>query len=87
MFIAQKRRRSRAPIGLAILALLATTAVAGAADPDWPDDTDNGWKKVIAYGRCAFEVFSALSPAQWAGAVLDCGKQFLDEPPIGVGGL
>ncbi len=87
MFIQSNRRRC-SPVVLALLAAsLAIAPVAGAADPDWPGETDEGWRKVLSYGRCAFEVFSAVTPAQWAGALLDCGKLFIDEPPIGVGGL
>ena len=88
MFIQLNRRPSRAPAVLAMLALLALAPMAAAAGPDSPGETtDNGWKKMVAYARCAFEVFSAATPAQWAGAILDCGKQFLDEPPIGIGGV
>ena len=83
----QKSHPFRAPVLLALFALLAAAPMARAADPDWPGDTDEGWRKVIAYSRCAFEVFMAITPAQWTGAFLDCGRQFLDEPPIGLGGL
>ena len=87
MYIPRSRHRSRARACLALMTLLAIAPTAGAADPDAPAETDEGWRKVIAYGRCAFEVFTAVSPVQWTAAFLDCGKQFLDEPPIGVGGL
>lgn len=87
MLLQRKRRPSRMPAALVLFALLAMSPAAGAADPDWPGETDEGWRKVIAYARCALEVFGAVSPAQWTGAILDCGRQFLDEPPVGVGGL
>jgi len=87
MFDQGKRHRSRAPALLALLALLSSAAVARAADEVGPDETGDGWRKVIAYGRCAFAVFSAVTPAQWTAAFFDCSRTFLDEPPIGVGGV
>jgi len=85
MFIHRQRRRARVPAILAFLTLLATTAVVHAAETDSPDETGDGWRKVVSYGRCAFAVFTAVSPVQWTAAFLDCGKLFLDEPPIGGG--
>jgi hypothetical protein len=85
MFIHRKRRRSCVPAVLTFLALLSTTAVVHAGELDAPDETGDGWRKVIAYGRCAFAVFTAVSPVQWTAAFLDCGKLFLDEPPLGGG--
>jgi hypothetical protein len=85
MFIHRKRRRTCLPAVLAFLTLLSATAVAHAGESDAPDDTGNGWRKVISYGRCAFGVFSAVSPVQWTAALLDCGNLFLDEPSIGGG--
>ena len=85
MFIHRQRRRARVPAILAFLTLLATTAVGHAAEPASPEETGDGWRKVVSYGRCAFAVFAAVSPVQWIGAFFDCGKLFLDEPPIGGG--
>jgi len=85
MFLHPKRRRSCMPAVLAFLALLSTSPAARAAESDAPDDTGDGWRKVLSYGRCAFGVFTAVSPVQWTSALLDCGKLFLDEPPIGGG--
>ena len=71
---------------LALALWLLSAPLAHAADGGDAGDPDEGWKKVVSYARCAFAVFVATSPVQWAGAILDCGRQFLDEPPLGAGG-
>ncbi len=76
------RRAPRAPALLTLLILLAVAPNARATDGDWADETDEGWKKVLSYGRCALLVFRAVSPAQWTAAFVDCGRLFLDEPPL-----
>lgn len=86
MFIHWKFRRCCLPALFALLSMLSTNAVAHAADADGSGEPDEGWRKVLAYGRCAFAVFSAVTPVQWAAAALDCGRLYLDEPPIGEGG-
>ena len=59
------RKTRGAPGALAMLTLLLLLVVAPAAraaDPDAPPDTADGWRKVIAYARCAFLVFAAATP-------------------------
>ncbi len=80
------RRIRGAPGALAMLTLLTlliAAPAARAADPDTPGDTADGWKKVVAYGRCAFLVFVAVSPTDWGAAFFDCSRLFLSEPPAG----
>jgi hypothetical protein len=67
---------------LVLAAFLAFAPCALASDPDWPSDTDDGWRKVLAYGRCALQVFGAVTPPQWGAAFLDCARLFLAEPPL-----
>ena len=77
-----------APSALALLTLLALLVVAPAAraEADAPPDTDTGWRKVLSYARCAFEVFRAVTPAEWSVAFFDCSRLYLSEPPLTGGG-
>ncbi len=76
------RRAPRGPALLALLLVLAVAPNARAFDADGSDQTDEGWKKVLSYGRCAFEVFKAANPVEWTAAFLDCTRLFLAEPPL-----
>ena len=49
-------------------------------------DTDEGWKKVVAFARCAVNVFRAVTPADWTVAFLDCTRLYLEEPALPGGG-
>ena len=83
------RRTRGAPGALAMLTLLLLLVVAPAtraADPDAPGDGADGWRKLVAYGRCAFLVFIATTPTDWAIAIGDCTRLFLEEPPTPGGG-
>ena len=79
------RRIRGAPGALATLALLALVLVAPAraADSAEDGDTEDGWKKVIAYARCAFNVFRAVGPTGWSVAFFDCTRLYMSEPPGG----
>ena len=76
------RRALRAPAFLALLLLLCVAPATRAAETD-PEPTADGWRKVLAYARCAFEMFKAITPTDWGAAFFDCGRTFLDEPPTG----
>lgn len=83
------RKTRGAPGALAMLTLLFLLMVAPAAraaDPDTSSDGADGWKKVVAYARCAFLVFAATTPTDWAVAVTDCTRLYLAEPPAPGGG-
>ena len=83
------RRTRGAPGALAslmLLALLIAAPAARAAEPDVPPDTADGWKKVVSYARCAFLVFVATSPTDWATAFFDCSRTFAAEPAAPGGG-
>lgn len=82
------RKTRGAPGALAMLTLLLLIAApaARAADPDVPGDGADGWKKVVAYTRCAFLVFVATAPTDWAVAITDCTRLYLEEPPVPGGG-
>ncbi len=84
------RRTRGALVMLAIAALSFVSPVAVpealAADPSEPTDTAEGWKKVLAYARCAFDVFRAVTPVDWASAGFECTRLFLAEPPLTPGG-
>ena len=67
------------------LAVALLAAPARAADPG-DGQTDEGWKKVLAYARCAINVFRAVSPTDWMVATIDCGRLMLDEPTYPGGG-
>lgn len=84
------RRIRGAPGALAMLVLAAFLAVAPtarAAGADAPTGGPDGWKKVLAYGRCAFMVFVAATPADIGAAFFDCTRLFLAEPPLTGGGV
>lgn len=68
-------------VALALATVVLAPSVARAADPDVPSETADGWRKVLAYSRCAFQVFRALTPTDWTSALLDCGRTFLAESP------
>ena len=82
------RRIRGAPAALAMLSflVLALGAPARAADTSAGDDTANGWHKVLAYARCAFNVFRATDPGSWGVAFFDCARTYESEPPIPHGG-
>lgn len=82
MTFTRNRRRHAAAL-LTMSAFLAFAPCALAAEPDEPPDTDDGWRKVIAYSRCAVQVFFASTPVQWSAAFFDCARTFLAEPPLG----
>lgn len=69
------------PAALVMFALVAAllAAPARAADPGG-GQTDDGWKKVLAFARCALNVFRAVTPTDWMVATIDCGRLMLDEP-------
>ena len=76
--------------GVLVLLMAAMLAIvppsAHAADSASGGNTAEGWKKVVAYAGCAFSVFRAVTPADWAVAIMDCSKLFLDEPASPNGG-
>lgn len=76
-------RVRHAPALLALALSLAFAPSARATEAEPADSTEDGWKKVLAYGRCAFSVFKAVTPTEWASAFFDCGRTFLDEPSAG----
>ncbi len=83
------RRTRGAPGALAmftLLLLLVAVPAARAADPDTPSDGTDGWKKVIAYARCAFLTFAAVTPTDWVIAISDCTRLYLEESPAPGGG-
>ena len=80
------RRTRGAPGALAIgclLALLLVSPAVRAAEPDAPYDTADGWRKVVAYAHCAFLVFIAATPGDWAAAIFDCTRLYASESPAG----
>ena len=87
MKIPWNRRRPNLPALLALAMLLTLAPAARATDDAGSGGVDEGWKKVIAYARCAFEMFIAATPIQWTAAILDCSKQYLDEPRLRSGGV
>ena len=82
------RRIRGAPGALALLTLVALclAAPARAVDPAADGDSEDGWKKVIAYARCAFYVFLAGDPISSSVAFFDCARTYLNEPPMPAGG-
>lgn len=74
--------RSNVLAALALAALLTVPPARAAGD----DQTPDGWKKVLSFGHCAVNVFRAVTPADWAIAVFDCTRLFLEEPPLPGGG-
>ena len=82
------RRIRGAPGALAVFALLSLCLAppAHALEPVPYDGTEDGWRKMIAYARCAFLVFTAVEPTGWAAAFFDCSRTFAAEPPAPGGG-
>lgn len=76
------RRAPRAPAFLALLLLLSVVPATRAAESN-TEPTAEGWRKVLAYARCAFEVFKAVTPVDWGTAFLDCSRTILDESSPG----
>lgn len=74
-------RMRTALVALAFVTVVLAPSAARAADPDVPSETADGWRKVLSYSRCAFQVFRALTPTDWTSALLDCGRTFLEESP------
>lgn len=74
-------RMRTALVALAFATVVLAPSAARAADPDVPSETADGWRKVLSYSRCAFQVFRALTPTDWTSALLDCGRTFLAESP------
>ena len=77
-----------APRALATIVLLVAclAAPARALDARPLDDADEGWKKVVAYARCALLVSVAFTPGMALAAFFDCERTFEAEPPINWGG-
>lgn len=75
------RGTPRAAAGILVVVMLGLVPLAHAADPDVPSDTADGWRKVVSYSQCAFAVYRAITPLDWAGAVFECTRLFLAEPP------
>ena len=80
------RRTRGVCVLLALAALTAVAPIARAADPDAPTDTADGWKKVLAYANCAFQVFRAITPTDWVAAGISCTRLFIAESPVNAGG-
>jgi hypothetical protein len=78
MIIRSVPRAPRAPALLALFLLLCVAPASRAAEGDG-EPTAEGWRKVFAYARCAFEVWKAVTPTDWGTAFFDCGRTFLDE--------
>lgn len=72
---------------LAVVTLLVVAPAARAADPDAPGDTADGWRKVLAYARCALLVFFAGTPIEWSAAFADCSHTYTAEAAGPGGGL
>ena len=72
------RRASRAAALVAMLLVMSFVPAARAAEGTG-EPTAEGWRKVFAYARCAFEVWKAVTPSDWGAAFFDCGRTFLDE--------
>ena len=84
-------RAARCTAALAALALAALLTVPSARAAGEPaeggsDQEADGWKKVFSFGHCAANVFRAVTPADWAVAVFDCTRLFLEESPLPGGG-
>lgn len=75
------RGTPRAFAGLVVVMMLGLAPLAHAADPDVPSDTAEGWRKVLSYSQCAFAIYRAVTPLDWAGAVFECTRLFMAEPP------
>jgi hypothetical protein len=68
-----------APVALVALVLAASLCAQPARAADG-EETDDGWKKVLKYARCAFNVFHAVTPTDWMVAAVDCGRLMMEEP-------
>ena len=79
-------RRLGGALLVALLTFAAPAPNALASDADWPDDAEDGWRKVLAYARCTLLVATAITPPQWAGAILDCTRLYLSESSVTAGG-
>jgi hypothetical protein len=73
------------PAAIAALLLCLSLAVPARAASEDPTDP-TGWRKALAYARCAFELWRAVTPVEVAAALFDCGRMLLDEPVLGAGG-
>ena len=74
-----------APVSFVAFAL-ALSLLVQPARASGGDDTDEGWKKVLAFARCALNVFRAMTPTDWMVATLDCGRLMMEEPTYPGGG-
>ena len=79
-------RSTRGPAALVALALAASLCVSPARAAVGDDGGAEGWKKVLAFARCAINVFRAVTPTDWMVATIDCGRLMLDEPTYPGGG-
>jgi len=73
------------PAAIVTLALVLSMCVQPARAAGG-DDTDEGWKKVLSFARCALNVFRAMTPTDWMVATLDCGRLMMEEPTYPGGG-
>jgi len=80
------RSAHRALATLTLVLVLGLVLARGARAADGDGQTDEGWKKVLAFARCALNVFRAVTPTDWAVATLDCGRLMIDEPSNYPGG-
>lgn len=77
----------RSAVLLLVTSLAFAIPVAHANESGAPIEDAEGWRKVIAYAACAWQVFRALTPADVATASLMCGRLLLEEPPTPNGGV
>ena len=71
------------PAGPAVALVMLSLTLSLCAPPahaDGGDETADGWKKVLAFARCAISVFRAVTPTDWLVATVDCGRLVLEEP-------
>ncbi len=87
MCISRNRRRPSLPVQVALAALLSLTPSAVAFADEPLGDAEESWKKVLAYAGCAIGIFVAVTPVQWGAALVNCAKQYVDEPRLTVGGV
>ena len=73
-------------IPVVALSLVAALHASPARASDTDSGTEDGWKKVLAFARCAAHVFRAVTPVDWTVAFLDCGRLFMEERPYPGGG-
>lgn len=81
------RPRAHACALLMLSGLMFAAPAAHATAPDAPLDGPEGWRKVLLYATCAFQVFRTITPADGVAAALFCSRLFSDEPPLPNGGL